>query len=233
MVLAEQAFGHHRFGAPDYFLGGLEHEEVAAAHVVDVVDERTRDADHHRHVRVVTARVHAPVGPRCERHAGFFEYRQAVDVRAQHPRLTRPARVQHGDDPGLGRARFELQPELAQSRSELPAGLVLAEAHFGVPMEVTSELDHLVDDGAARRRDRGVVVSHEQTPGCTPERLHAPASAQARARAYRDAASVSAAPNAPSNARRWCETGRPRSSLGPWRTWSPGRETARPQSAAA
>ena len=63
MVLVEQAFGDHRLGALDDLFGGLEHEEVAAPHVMDVIDQRARDADHHRHVRVVTACVHAPVGP--------------------------------------------------------------------------------------------------------------------------------------------------------------------------
>jgi hypothetical protein len=63
MMLVEQALGDHRLGPFDDLFGGLEDEEVAAADVPYAVDQRSSDADHDRHVRVVTACVHATVRP--------------------------------------------------------------------------------------------------------------------------------------------------------------------------
>ena len=66
MVVVEQAFRDHRFGAADDLLGRLKHEQVLAAHIPDAIDQRSRDADHDPHVRVVPARVHAAVHRRRE-----------------------------------------------------------------------------------------------------------------------------------------------------------------------
>jgi hypothetical protein len=64
MVNVEQAFGDHRLRTFDDLLRRLKHEQVAASHVPYAIDDRARDADHDRHVRVVTARMHPPVGAR-------------------------------------------------------------------------------------------------------------------------------------------------------------------------
>src|SRR5450759_5723665 len=120
MVVVEQTLRDHRLRAFDDLLRRLKDEEVAAAHVPDAIDQRARDAHHDRHVRVVPARMHPSIRSRREIHARFLVDGQPVDVRAQHHRLPRLARVEHRDDSRFGRTWFQLQAELAQAFAQLP-----------------------------------------------------------------------------------------------------------------
>jgi len=106
MVVVEQTLGDHRLRTGDDLLRRLEDEEVATAHIPDAVDERARDADHDRHVRIVTAGVHRPVDPRREIDARLLVYRQPVYIRTQHHGLAGLAGVEQRHDSCFGRARF-------------------------------------------------------------------------------------------------------------------------------
>jgi hypothetical protein len=94
------------------------------------------------------------VGPRRERDARLFLDRKAVDVGPQHHRLARLSGVEQRHHSRLRGTRLELQAEFAQALEELPARLVLAEAHLRVAVEVTPELDHLVEHRPAGQRRR-------------------------------------------------------------------------------
>ena len=108
-MVIEQPARDHRLRAFDDLLRGLEDEQVLAAHIRDPIDERARDADHDRHVRIVAACVHPAIDPRLKVDPRFFVYRQRVDVGAQHHRLARPACVEQRHGAGFGRACFEVE----------------------------------------------------------------------------------------------------------------------------
>ena len=59
MVLVQKSSGDHRLRTAHDLFRRLEHKEVAAAQVVDAIDQRASDAEHHGDVRVVAACVHA------------------------------------------------------------------------------------------------------------------------------------------------------------------------------
>jgi len=92
-MVVEKAARDHRLRALDDLLGRLKDEQVLAADVRDAVDQRARDADHDRHVRVMSARVHAAVDARLKVDARLFLNRKRVDIGAQHHRFAWPARV--------------------------------------------------------------------------------------------------------------------------------------------
>ena len=73
-------------------------------------------------------------------------YWKTIDVRPQHHGLARLASVEQCDDSRLGGTRFDLETKLAQSVGELAARLMLGEAHLGMAVKMSPELDHLVED---------------------------------------------------------------------------------------
>jgi len=73
--------------------------------------------------------------------------RERVDVRTQHHCLTRPAGIENRNHAGLGWTWLQLKAQLAKALADPIAGLVLTEAHLGVTVEVTAQLDHFFDDG--------------------------------------------------------------------------------------
>ncbi len=159
-MVVEQAARDHCLGAAHDLLGGLKDEQVAPADIPDSVHQRARDADHDPHVRVVPAGVHTAIGARFEVDARFLFDRKGVDVRPKHHGLARLACVEHRHDTCLGRARLELEAQLLQTIGQVGAGLVLAEAHLRVTVEVASQLDHLFDHGAAGERGGAGLVAH-------------------------------------------------------------------------
>ena len=96
-----------------------------------------------------------------------------------------PAGVENRHHSGLGRTRLELQAKRAQPLAEMLAGLVLAEAHLGVTVEMTAQLDHLIDhrltlasgmSGDRRSWHRHQAVSTRCRADERPGRVRAPTS---------------------------------------------------------
>ncbi len=108
MVVVEQAARDHRFRAAYDLFGWLKHEQVAAAHIPDAIDQRARNADHDSHVRVMPACVHATVLVRRKLDARLLVNRQGVDVCTKHHGLAGLASIQERDHTCLGGAALQL-----------------------------------------------------------------------------------------------------------------------------
>ncbi|MNT03401.1 hypothetical protein D3C72_1379350 [compost metagenome] len=143
----EQAVVHHGPGAAAVFFGGLEDEAHGAVEIAPLA-QQLRGAEHHRHVAVVAAGVHAPgrgggVGP-LGRQLGDG---QRVHLGAQADHARPAAHREAGDQPGAADAGVHLEPQRPQRAGNEGRGLRLLEAGLGHRMQLVPPAGQLVAQG--------------------------------------------------------------------------------------
>ncbi len=157
----EHPFADHQVGARRQFtrgrafFGRLKDELHRSAELRPQVGEDSRRGEEHRHVRVVTARVHDGHGAVFElarggagkRQPGVLLDGQAVHVRAQRDDRTRLRAAQRGDDAVTSHAGPRLEAEAAQPLGDVLGRLDLAVRELRVLMQMAAPREHLLLDG--------------------------------------------------------------------------------------
>src|ERR1700687_1449950 len=93
----------------------------------------------------MTAGMHLAVMRRAVRELVRLLHRQAVHIRPQPDRAQRIAAPDRADDPGLRQAAMHLAAIFGELPGDDIAGPLLGEAEFGMGVDVTADLNQLVE----------------------------------------------------------------------------------------
>ena len=145
LEIVEHAALDHALGATEAFLGRLEQEHVAPREVFGAPTERAGGTDGLGDVGIVAAGVHHTLGRRGEREVCLLDDGQGVDVGADDHGLARPPTVERPHGAGRRRAEAPGEPERPTSTVDELGGGGLVEAELGVLVELSSDVDHLVE----------------------------------------------------------------------------------------
>lgn len=153
----EETIRHHRLGAAPVLLGRLEHEADGAIEVAPL-GQQPGGPEHHRHVAVVSARVHlAGDARRMGAAAGVFRDVQRVHVGADADRAASGPHGEIGHEPRPADAPMHVEAHPVERFGDIVGRLLLFEARLGMLVQMMAPLGHLrVQFGRVAHIGRGL-----------------------------------------------------------------------------